>query len=65
MKDDEIKLLTDLLNESNKQIPQINKEQNTLVGGFRANRTPSSNKGIKPSSNKGIKPSSNKGIKPT
>ena len=56
MKDDEIKLLTDLLNESNKQIPQINKEQNTLVGGFRANRTPSSNKGIKPSSNKGIKP---------
>ena len=66
MKDDEIKLLTDLLNESNKQIPQINKEQNTLVGGFRANRTlPVSNKGIKPSSNKGIKPSSNKGIKPT
>jgi len=65
MKDDEIKLLTDLLNESNKQIPQINKEQNTLVGGFRANRTPSSNKGIKPSSNKGIKPSSNKGIKPS
>ena len=66
MKDDEIKLLTDLLNESNKQIPQINKEQNTLVGGFRANRTlPVSNKGIKPSSNKGIKPSSNKGIKPS
>ena len=66
MKDDEIKVLTDLLNESNKQIPQINKEQNTLVGGFRANRTlPVSNKGIKPSSNKGIKPSSNKGIKPT
>jgi chromosome segregation ATPase len=63
MKDDEIKLLTDLLNESNKQIPQINKEQNTLVGGFRANRT--YNKGMKPSSNKGIKPSSNKGIKPT
>ena len=66
IKDDEIKRLTDLLNESNKQIPQINKEQNTLVGGFRANRTlPVSNKGIKTSSNKGIKPSSNKGIKPT
>jgi chromosome segregation ATPase len=59
MKDDEIKLLTDKLNESNKQIPQINKEQNTLVGGFRDNRTYyKSNKGIKPSSNKGIKPSS-------
>jgi chromosome segregation ATPase len=62
MKDDEIKLLTDKLNESDKQIPQMNKQNDALIGGFRARQL---NSDIKKNSNKGIKTSSNKGIKPT
>jgi len=52
MKDDEIKLLTGKLNESNKPIPQMTKEQNPLIGSFGSRR---SSRGIKTTSNKGIK----------
>ena len=57
MKDDEIKLLTDKLNELNKPIPQMTKEQNPLIGSFGSRR---SSRGIKTSSNKGIKTTSNR-----